>query len=58
MLLGVVFSSVEIKWHGGHSAARCLTLKLLETYVVHVNLRLGEAIRGKWRTIGWEGLRM
>jgi hypothetical protein len=55
MLLGVVVSSVEIEWHGGHSVVRCFTLKLLEAYVVHVNLRLGGAIRGKWRTVGWEG---
>jgi hypothetical protein len=25
-MLGVVVSSVEIEWHGGHSAARCFTL--------------------------------
>jgi hypothetical protein len=28
MLLGVVVSSVEIEWHGGHSAARCFTFKI------------------------------
>jgi hypothetical protein len=32
-MLGVVVSSVEIGWHGGHSAARCFTLNLLEVYV-------------------------
>jgi hypothetical protein len=31
-MLGIVVSSVEIKWHGGHSVARCFTLKLLEAY--------------------------
>jgi hypothetical protein len=44
MLLGVVVCSVEIEWHGGHSAARCFTPKLLEAYVVHVNLRPGGAL--------------
>jgi hypothetical protein len=35
--------------------ARCFTLKLLEAYVVHVNLRPGGAIRGKRRTVSWKG---
>jgi hypothetical protein len=56
MQLGVVVTSVEIEWYGGRSTARCFTLKFLEAYVVHVNLRPGGAIRGKWRTIGWEGM--
>jgi hypothetical protein len=33
----------------------CHILKLLEASVVHVNLRLGEAIMGKRRTVSWEG---
>jgi hypothetical protein len=55
MLLGVVVSLVEIEWHRGYSAAKCFTLKLLEAYVVHVNLRPRGVIRGKQRTVGWEG---
>jgi hypothetical protein len=54
MLLGVVVSLVQIEWHGGHSVSRCFTLKLLEAYVVYVNLRLGGAFRGKWMIVGWE----
>jgi hypothetical protein len=54
-MLGAVISLIEIVWHGGHSAAMCSTLKLLEVYVEIVNLRLGGAIRGKQRTVGWEG---
>jgi hypothetical protein len=33
----------------------CYSLKLLEAYVEIVNLRPGGALRGKWRTVGWEG---
>jgi hypothetical protein len=53
MLLGIVVRFVEIEWHGGHSAARCFTLKLLETYVVLINLRPGGPLGEKWRIIGW-----
>jgi hypothetical protein len=34
---------------------RSLYTHLLEAYVGMVNLRLGGAIRGKQRIIGWEG---
>jgi hypothetical protein len=54
-MLGVMVSLVEIGWHGGHSTARCFTLNLLEAFVVHVNVRPGGALRGKRRTINWEG---
>jgi hypothetical protein len=28
MLLDVLVNLIEIKWHGGHSAARCFTFKI------------------------------
>jgi hypothetical protein len=34
---------------------RCYTSSLLEVYVEDVNLRPDIAIRGKQRTVGWEG---
>jgi hypothetical protein len=52
---GVVVSSVEIGWNGGHSAARCFILKMLEVCVEIDILRPGGAIRGKRRTVGWKG---
>jgi hypothetical protein len=56
MLLGIVASSVEIEWHGGHSTARCFTLNFFaKVYIEIDNLRSGEAIRGKRRNVGWEG---
>jgi hypothetical protein len=54
-MLGVVVSSVEIGWNGGHSAARCFILKMLEVCVEIDILRPGGAIRGKRRTVGWNG---
>jgi hypothetical protein len=48
--------SVDAEWLKDHvSAIGPYTLILLEAYVDLVNLRPGGAIRGKQRTVGWEG---
>jgi hypothetical protein len=47
MMLGLVVNSVEIKWHGGHLAARCSALKCLRFMLRFVNLRPSEAIRDR-----------
>jgi hypothetical protein len=55
MLLGVVVTSVEIGWHGGHSVARCFTLKLLEVCVEIDNLRPGGARESGGPSVGKGG---
>jgi hypothetical protein len=49
MLLHIVVTSVEIEWHGDHSAARCFTLKIARgLYWYWISWDRAGPLGGKW----------